>query len=146
VTSWQSSGIQQHAQLHMSVGQDILTASMCILLEVTSLIQCRPPLTLRDARLGSRLCSHRETVKLALHPCQQAAAFLACTRPPDFIPFHSPLVTVSTPGPVPNTYSMEQLQVQDYWDRIIGTETTVKSIIRFYIYTPSSNPTMSPRS
>jgi hypothetical protein len=35
------------------------------------------------------------------------------------------LVTVSTPGPVQNTFSTEQLQVQDYWDRIIGTETTV---------------------
>ena len=43
------------------------------------------------------------------------------------------LVTVSTPGPVQNTYSTEQLQVQDYWDRIIGTETTVKSVITFYI-------------
>jgi hypothetical protein len=45
------------------------------------------------------------------------------------------LVTVSTPGPVQNTDSTEQLQVQDYWDRIIGTETTVKSVITFYIYT-----------
>jgi hypothetical protein len=28
------------------------------------------------------------------------------------------LVTISTPGPVQNTFSTEQLQVQDYWDRI----------------------------
>jgi hypothetical protein len=40
------------------------------------------------------------------------------------------LVTVSTPGPVQNTYSTEQVQVQDYWDRIIKTETTVKSVIQ----------------
>jgi hypothetical protein len=26
--------------------------------------------------------------------------------------------------------------VQDYWDRIIGTETTVKSVITFYINIP----------
>ena len=28
---------------------------------------------------------------------------------------------VSTPGPVQNSSSTEQLQVQDYWDRIIGS-------------------------
>jgi enterochelin esterase-like enzyme len=44
-----------------------------------------------------------------------------------------------------NTYSTEQLQVQDYWDRMIKTETTVKSVITFYRYTPSSNQTMAPR-
>jgi hypothetical protein len=54
-----------------------------ILLEVTSRMRRRPPLALREAHLGRRLCLCRETVKLALHPCQQAAAFLMHTRPPD---------------------------------------------------------------
>jgi hypothetical protein len=30
--------------------------------------------------------------------------------------------------------------VQDYWDRIIGTETTVKSVITFYINDPFFQP------
>jgi hypothetical protein len=50
------------------------------------------------------------------------------------------LVTVSTPGPVQNTYSTEQLQVQDYWDRIIGTETTVKSFLRISLFSSSVHP------
>jgi hypothetical protein len=69
-----------------------------ILLEVTSRMQCRPPLALREARLGRRLCSRRETVKLALHPCQQAAAFLACTMPPDFVASRRSF-TVFAPAP-----------------------------------------------
>jgi hypothetical protein len=43
----------------------------------------RPPLALREASLGRQLCSCRETVNLALHPCQEAAAFLLHTRPSD---------------------------------------------------------------
>jgi hypothetical protein len=69
----------------MSVGQDMRASPTRILAEVTSQMHGRPPLALRAARLGCRLCIRREPVKLALHLCQQSAAFLACTRPPDFI-------------------------------------------------------------
>ena len=51
-TSRQSSGIQPHAQLRMSGGQDMRTVPTRILLEVTSRMHHRPPLALRDARLG----------------------------------------------------------------------------------------------
>jgi hypothetical protein len=58
------------------------------------------------------------------------------------------LVTVSKPGPVQNTFSTEKLQMQDYWDRIIGTETTVYKVRNYVLYKhSSSNPTMAaPRS
>jgi hypothetical protein len=36
------------------------------------------------ARLGRRLL-HLDSVTLAHHPCQKAAVFPACTRPPDFV-------------------------------------------------------------
>jgi hypothetical protein len=97
-TSRQSSGIQPHAQLRMSVGPDMRAAPTRILFEVTSRMQRRPPLALRGARLGRRLCSRRETVKLAPHPCQQAAAFLACTRPPDLVASRRSF-TVFAPAP-----------------------------------------------
>jgi hypothetical protein len=39
-----------------------------------------------------------------------------------------------------NSYSTEQLQGQDYWDRIIGTGTRIRSVITSFTYTSSSNP------
>jgi hypothetical protein len=41
------------------------------------------------------------------------------------------LVTVSTPGPVQNSYSTEQLQMQDYWNRITGIGTSIWAVITF---------------
>jgi hypothetical protein len=56
------------------------------------------------------------------------------------------LVTVSTPGPVQNTYSTEQLQVQDYWDRIIAIGTTLIKFVSTFLHTdflPTQNNSTS---
>jgi hypothetical protein len=50
------------------------------------------------------------------------------------------LVTVGTPGPVQNTYSTEQLQVQDYWDRIIAIGTTLIKFVSSFLDTPFFQP------
>jgi hypothetical protein len=84
-TSQTSSGTQPQAQLHMSVGQDIRVAPTRVFCMSWPRNAAKASLALREARLGRRCCSLRETVNLALLPCQQASAFLACTRPPDII-------------------------------------------------------------
>jgi hypothetical protein len=53
-----------------------------------SLAGCAPA-AIRDANQLLRPATFAlldSALKLALHPCQQAVAFLACTRPPDFFP------------------------------------------------------------
>jgi hypothetical protein len=67
-----------------------------------------------------------------------SAPFMMPLRDSD-IPMNAPF-TLRNKQPLTHTFSTEQLQVQDYWDRIIGTETTVKSVITFYVNTFSSNP------
>jgi hypothetical protein len=67
-----------------------------------SLAGCAPA-AIRDANQLSRPATFAlldSVIKLALHPCQQAAAFLPCTRPPDFVPDFAALFRFFAPVPV----------------------------------------------
>ena len=58
-------------------------------------------------------------VSLVLHPCQQAAPHLACTRPPDFVDSRSSF-TVFTPAP---SYSSTRSATPTRWALLAGRRT-----------------------
>jgi hypothetical protein len=92
--------MQPHAQRRLSDGQDRRAAPTHLLFETSRRIQRSPPLDGREAAFTA--CPLRvpdSLIKLALHPCHQAADFLACTRPPDFVPSRRSFFGFYAPAP-----------------------------------------------